>query len=146
MTASVTNHNINDIVSIKMGVSRREAAEFYETFKSVMLSEIAAGNDVVLNGLMRIEHVDREARKGRNPRTGETVEVGPKTVVKVRNRSELHNWRVADQVELTQEQSDEIAEYREKRMADVNSVEYAIVEAPADEAAEEAADAEGSSE
>lgn len=146
MTASVTNHNINDIVSIKMGVSRREAAEFYETFKSVMLSEIAAGNDVVLNGLMRIEHVDREARKGRNPRTGETVEVGPKTVVKVRNRSELHNWRVADQVELTQEQSDEIAEYREKRMADVNSVEYAIVEAPAEEAAEEAADAEGSSE
>ena len=146
MTASVTNHNINDIVSIKMGVSRREAAEFYETFKSVMLSEIAAGNDVVLNGLMRIEHVDREARKGRNPRTGETVEVGPKTVVKVRNRSELHNWRVADQVELTQEQSDEIAEYREKRMADVNSVEYAIVEAPAEEAAEEAADAEVSSE
>ena len=146
MTASVTNHNINDIVSIKMGVSRREAAEFYETFKSVMLSEIAAGNDVVLNGLMRIEHVDREARKGRNPRTGETVEVGPKTVVKVRNRSELHNWRVVDQVELTQEQSDEIAEYREKRMADVNSVEYAIVEAPAEEAAEEAADAEGSSE
>ena len=146
MTASVTNHNINDIVSIKMGVSRREAAEFYETFKSVMLSEIAAGNDVVLNGLMRIEHVDREARKGRNPRTGETVEVGPKTVVKVRNRSELHNWRVADQVELTQAQADEISEYREKRMADVNYVEYAIVEAPADEAAEEAADAEGSSE
>lgn len=88
----VSNYNICDIVAIRSGRSRREVNEVYKEIADTLIEQLAAGHEVVLNGIAKFELVDRPSRNARNPRTGEAVVTKPKTVVKVRNRSRLHNF------------------------------------------------------
>ena len=113
----VNQHNINDIVAIKLGVSRREAAEWYTAFVDTLRYELKEGHDVVLNGFLGFVHRDKEARTARNPRTGEQVQVPARTVIKAYPRTLLFDLdKGYSDVELTEEQEAKIAEYRAKRI------------------------------
>lgn len=116
---TVNQHNINDIVAIRLNRSRREVAEYYKTWLDVLRHELQLGNDVILNGFLSIVHKDRDARIARNPRTGEAVEVPARTVIKTYPRTLLYDLdKGYEDVELTEEQEAKIAEYREKRIAE----------------------------
>lgn len=113
----VNQHNINDIVAIKLRVSRREAAEWYNAFIDTLRYELKEGHDVILNGFLGIVHRDKEARTARNPRTGEQVQVPARTVIKAYPRTLLFDLdKGYSDVELTEEQESKIAEYRAKRI------------------------------
>jgi DNA-binding protein HU-beta len=69
-------------VADKVGVSKKQAAETLE-----VLAELAyknAKNTFTLPGIGKLVLVNRKARTGRNPATGETIQIPAKRVVKFR--------------------------------------------------------------
>jgi len=69
-------------VVAEAGFSRKETESVIDALTSVVQRELAAGNDVPLAGLGKFLSVTRPARMGRNPRTGEAVQIAEKLTVK----------------------------------------------------------------
>ena len=55
--------------------SKKEAAHAVEIVFDTITRNMAAGNDVMINDFGKFKKVDRKARKGRNPFTGETIQI-----------------------------------------------------------------------
>ena len=66
----------------KVGVSRKQAMIFMEELASLAYKE--AKNSFTLPGLGKLVLVNRKARMGRNPATGEAIKIPAKKVVKFR--------------------------------------------------------------
>lgn len=60
----------------KRGVANRLKVEsFLEAFANVAAAELLGGGEITLPGIGKIKTVARKARTGRNPRTGQTIEI-----------------------------------------------------------------------
>jgi DNA-binding protein HU-beta len=82
MAKPLTKSQIAATVADKVGVSKKQAAETLE-----VLAELAyknAKNTFTLPGIGKLVLVNRKARTGRNPATGETIQIPAKRVVKFR--------------------------------------------------------------
>ena len=55
--------------------SKKEAAHAVEIVFDTITRNMAAGNDVMINDFGKFKKVDRKARMGRNPFTGETIKI-----------------------------------------------------------------------
>ena len=64
------------------GLSKAQVSDFLEKFANLAYKEAKDG--FVLPGLGKLVLVNRKARQGRNPATGETIQIPAKTVVKFR--------------------------------------------------------------
>ncbi len=65
----------------KCGATQRETEQTLDGLAAVISHELAMGETVTIPGVVKLTPKDREARTGRNPRTGEAVEIAAKTVV-----------------------------------------------------------------
>lgn len=81
---------ISEIAKERDDMTRRQVAEVYEAIVDKIEANLRNGVEVELTRFAKFELVDRDAKKARNPQTGETVDVPAKTVVRVRNRKRLH--------------------------------------------------------
>ncbi len=66
----------------KFDVKKKTAAQFFEELANVAYKE--AKNSFTIPGIGKLVLVNRKARLGRNPKTGETIQIPAKTVVKFR--------------------------------------------------------------
>lgn len=66
----------------KWGVSKKQAGEMYDGMVGLIYSEIKRAGEIMLPGLGKMAKKRRDARQGRNPATGETIQIPAKTVVK----------------------------------------------------------------
>ena len=66
----------------KFDLKKKEAAAIFEELARLAYKE--ARNAFTLPGIGKLVLVDRKARMGRNPKTGETIQIPAKTVVKFR--------------------------------------------------------------
>ncbi len=64
------------------GISRREGAAVLDGLRDLAVEELRSGNDFLLPGMVKLSVVHREARMGRNVRTGEAIEVPARDVVR----------------------------------------------------------------
>jgi len=65
-------------------LSKATVKAFLEAFEEVVKDELAEGSgNVTLSGFAKFARVERAARKGRNPATGEEIQIKAKTVVKI---------------------------------------------------------------
>jgi len=62
-------------VAEKMNVPKKQAGEFVETFVAGVTDVLKKGNKLNVSGLGIFKVADRPARMGRNPRTGETIQI-----------------------------------------------------------------------
>jgi DNA-binding protein HU-beta len=62
------------------GVEKKQAAAMLETLVTMAYREASDG--FVIPGLGKLVKVERAARTGRNPATGETIQIPAKTVLK----------------------------------------------------------------
>lgn len=62
--------------------SKKAALEAVEAVVDVVIREVAAGEKVSITGFGTFERVQRAARTGRNPRTGEAVRIEATAVPK----------------------------------------------------------------
>lgn len=76
-----------ELHSIPMTQARAEIERFENAFKEITIE--SGGID--LRGFMKSEVVDVPAKKGRNPKTGATIDIAPKKVVKIKVSSKFKN-------------------------------------------------------
>ncbi|QIE56935.1 HU family DNA-binding protein [Pikeienuella piscinae] len=64
------------------GITQSQAAAALEAFADAAIAALKDGRVVAVPGLGRLSTVHKDARQGRNPRTGETMTFAAKTSVK----------------------------------------------------------------
>jgi DNA-binding protein HU-beta len=65
-------------------VNNKVARAFLDQLSSMAITEVKKNGMFVLPGIGRLVRVDRKARTGRNPATGESIKIPAKKVVKFR--------------------------------------------------------------
>jgi DNA-binding protein HU-beta len=66
------------------GTTTKTAKQFMLSFADMAVRETKKNGMFVIPGIGRLVRVDRKARLGRNPATGETIKIPAKKVVKFR--------------------------------------------------------------
>lgn len=69
----MTKTELIQTVAVNTETSRDVAKKIINEIFEVIKSEVAAGNDVVIQNFGIFKLLDRDERKGRNPRTGEEI-------------------------------------------------------------------------
>ena len=82
--AKMTQSQIVRALAEKVGVSNKVAKTFTTEFANMAIAETKKSGVCVLPGIGRLVRVDRKARMGRNPATGEAIKIPAKKVVKFR--------------------------------------------------------------
>ncbi|HMF56397.1 MAG TPA: HU family DNA-binding protein [Pyrinomonadaceae bacterium] len=68
----------------KFGLKRSQAKEIFEELANLAGSEVTSNGEFVLPGFGKLVRSERKAREGRNPATGETIQIPAKTTLKFR--------------------------------------------------------------
>ena len=82
MAKALTKSQIAAEIAAKNSITNKAAAEILETIAQLAYKN--AKNTFTLPGLGKLVLVNRKARTGRNPATGETIQIKAKRVVKFR--------------------------------------------------------------
>ena len=59
----------------RSGLTKAQADSALGAFQSVIIDALSEGESVRVTGLLSVERVERAARTGRNPRTGEEIQI-----------------------------------------------------------------------
>ncbi|MGV4302495.1 HU family DNA-binding protein [Trueperella pyogenes] len=76
-------------IAEESGLTKTDADKAISALQNVLVNALAAGEAVKITGLMSVERTERAARKGRNPRTGEEIEIPAGYGVKISAGSTL---------------------------------------------------------
>ena len=76
-------------IAEKAGLSKSQADAALGAFQSVLVESLEKGDGVKVTGLLSVERVERAARTGRNPRTGEEIKIPAGYGVKITAGSNL---------------------------------------------------------
>ena len=68
----------------KFGIKRAQAKEMFDELATLASSEVKDNGEFVLPGFGKLVRSERKAREGRNPATGETIQIPAKTTLKFR--------------------------------------------------------------
>jgi integration host factor subunit alpha len=68
----------------KLGFSKRESSNTVEHFFDIVKNCLTKGENVKISGLGNFAVRKKRARKGRNPQTGDEIEIAPRTVLSFR--------------------------------------------------------------
>jgi DNA-binding protein HU-beta len=82
MAKAMTKSQTMDHLAGKSGLTKKAAGQFLEELAALAYKE--AKNAFTLPGLGKLVLVNRKARMGRNPQTGEPIKIPAKRVVKFR--------------------------------------------------------------
>ena len=78
-----------EAIAAKSGLTKADSSRAVEAFMSVVTDTLKKGNKVTLTGFGVFSVSKREARNGRNPRTGEVVKIAASKSVKFKTGSKL---------------------------------------------------------
>jgi len=70
-----------DAVAEKLGIAKAEAQRTVEAVLDCVMEAVANGERVQLTGFGTFDVRSRRARTGRNPKTGETIDIAASTTV-----------------------------------------------------------------
>jgi integration host factor subunit alpha len=86
---TVTRSDIAESICEQIGLSRKDAGEILDMVIEEIRSELIAGKDVKIAkfGSFLLKH--KNARIGRNPKTGVEAEISPRTVISFRPSTNL---------------------------------------------------------
>ena len=76
----MTKQDLIDIVSEKSGLTKKETGAVLDIVLNTVTESLKRGEKVSLVGFGTFEAKRRKARQGRNPATGETIEIEARTV------------------------------------------------------------------
>jgi len=80
--ATMTKTQLVRHLAEELEVANKAAAAFLETLANTAIKETKKNGVFVLPGLGRLKKVQRKARMGRNPQTGEPIKIAAKTTAK----------------------------------------------------------------
>jgi DNA-binding protein HU-beta len=68
----------------KYELKRSQVKEIFEELSNLAVNEVKSNGEFVLPGFGKLVLSERKAREGRNPQTGETIQIPAKRAVKFR--------------------------------------------------------------
>ncbi|MCK9486752.1 MAG: HU family DNA-binding protein [Dehalococcoidia bacterium] len=71
----MTKADLVAVVAAQAGTSAADAEKVLNGFRDVVQAKLKAGDEVSYPGLGKFSRVERKARTGRNPQTGEAIKV-----------------------------------------------------------------------
>ena len=80
----MTKSQILQALAEKTGHTKKDIAALLDAIVEMAYSEVKKSGEFALAGIGKLVKVNRKARMGRNPATGETISIPAKTVVKFR--------------------------------------------------------------
>jgi DNA-binding protein HU-beta len=80
----MTKSQLSAHIAEKAGITKKTAAEIIDELAAVAYSEARENKQFTLPGIGKLVLNNRKARKGRNPATGQEIDIPAKTVVKFR--------------------------------------------------------------
>jgi DNA-binding protein HU-beta len=89
--ASVSKSDLIGLVAEKTDLSSADAKRAVEAAFDVIAERMAAGDEVSIAGFGKFSTSERSARQGRNPQTGETIQIAATTAPKFSAASQLKN-------------------------------------------------------
>ena len=79
---TMTKTQLVALMAEKIEITKKQAALFLETLAELAVKEAKKNDVFVVPGLGRLKKVQRKARTGRNPQTGEAIKIKAKTTAK----------------------------------------------------------------
>lgn len=80
----MTQSEVINYFADKTGMKRGQVKEFFEELSTLAAREVKGNGEFVLPGFGKLVKSERKAREGRNPATGETIQIPAKTTLKFR--------------------------------------------------------------
>jgi len=80
--ATMTKTQLVKFMAEKNEITNKQAAAFLEMLADLAVKEAKKNGVFVVPGLGRLKKVQRKARMGRNPQTGQPIQIKAKTVAK----------------------------------------------------------------
>jgi DNA-binding protein HU-beta len=80
-----------DAVAAEAGLTKTDAKKAIDAFIKTTSEQLKDGEKIALVGFGTFSILERPARVGRNPKTGEKIEVEKKRIVKFKAGSDLTN-------------------------------------------------------
>ncbi|MBL4806010.1 MAG: integration host factor subunit alpha [Rhodobacteraceae bacterium] len=81
---TLTRMDLSEAVFREVGLSRNESAELVESVLGYMAEALVDGENVKISSFGTFSIRDKNARIGRNPKTGEEVPIAPRRVLTFR--------------------------------------------------------------
>ncbi|HRZ95233.1 MAG TPA: HU family DNA-binding protein [Candidatus Moranbacteria bacterium] len=82
--AKMTKTQTLSALAEKTGLAKKDVAAFMDELAALAYSEVKKNGQFVLPGFGKMVKVNRKARMGVNPATGEKIKIAAKTVAKFR--------------------------------------------------------------
>lgn len=86
---ALTKADLSQNLADTFGFNKRESKEMVEQFYNEISNVLIKGEKVKLSGFGNFELKDKDARPGRNPRTGEEVPISARRVVTFKSGQKL---------------------------------------------------------
>ncbi|OKL48075.1 HU family DNA-binding protein [Boudabousia marimammalium] len=86
---SINRTELVAAIAERASLTKVQADAALSAFQDVLISSLSEGEAVKVTGLLSVERVERAARTGRNPRTGEEIHIPAGYGVKISAGSTL---------------------------------------------------------
>ena len=86
---TLTKSDIVEDLNNEIGLNKREAKELVDLLFNDIKNLLSEGHEVKLSGFGNFQLRDKSSRPGRNPRTGEDVEISARRVVTFKSGQKL---------------------------------------------------------
>lgn len=90
-TPSLTKAQLSELLFEQLGLNKRESSDMVDAFFALISERLVAGEDVKLSGFGNFQIRSKAPRPGRNPRTGQIVQVQARRVATFRAGQQLKN-------------------------------------------------------
>ena len=77
----MTKADLVDSIYEKIGLSKKESIQIVELVFEIMRSELEKGNKVKISGFGNSNVRDKNILRGRNPQTGDAIEISARSVL-----------------------------------------------------------------
>ena len=88
---ALTKQDIVEQIYNEVGLPKNQSVEVVETLLEIIKSSLASGDDVLVSGFGKFMVKAKDARKGRNPATGESLMLSARRVVTFKCSGKLRN-------------------------------------------------------
>ena len=86
---ALTKADIADQLYEEVGLNKREAKEFVDSYFELISAALQGGENVKLSGFGNFQLREKNQRPGRNPKTGEEIPISARRVVTFRPGQKL---------------------------------------------------------
>jgi integration host factor subunit alpha len=77
----MTKADLVDSIYEKIGLSKKESIQIVDLVFEIMRAELEKGNKVKISGFGNFNVRDKKIRRGRNPQTGDSIEISARSVL-----------------------------------------------------------------